>query len=389
MAKMFPHYFLLTVDVEDWFQVENFKGIIAYDSWDRRELRVERNTHRLLDLFDSLKGSKVQGFKGSRETKRKSQVIQNSGGRSGEARSGVTSKSGRGEERKSGKIPNVEHRIKKANRQNQQPTTNKPQTVLSQPTTHNPQPTAHLKVRATFFILGWIAERLPRLVREIRDRGHEVASHGYGHELCGSLSPVELKEDLVGSRHLLEDIMGGPILGYRAPSFSVDNATLKIIEDAGYRYDSSYNAFGLHGRYGKILTNGFRREGIAYRISDRFHEIPISNLNLKPMAYSLWPLVLPFSGGGYFRLIPSSIFNRGVGSILKKEGGYVFYMHPWEVDPDQPRVSDAPRTFRFRHYVNLHKTEGKLENMIRRFAECRFSTCAAYVEGVEKGIKKG
>ena len=247
--------------------------------------------------------------------------------------------------------------------------------------TNSTEPT----VRCTFFILGWIAERLPGLVREIHDRGHEVASHGFGHEMCSRQSPADLKSDLVKSKQLLEDIIGAEVVGYRAPSFSVDNDILKIIEDAGYRYDSSYNSFDKHGRYGKLTTNGFKRKGIAYQVSDSFHELPVSNLHLKPIAYGLKPVVLPFSGGGYFRLIPDMVFNTGVRSILEKEGGYLFYMHPWEIDPSQPRVNQASAFFKFRHYVNLHKTEGKLKRMIGRFGDCRFETCKSYIDGIGEG----
>ena len=304
--------FLITIDVEDWFQVENFKPYIPYTTWDTRDLRVERNTHKLLDLFDE---------------------------------SGAGSRT---------------------NRANSTNSTNK---------------TAP-KVHTSFFILGWIAERLPKLIREIHNRGHEVASHGFGHKMCSRQSPAELKADLADSKKLFEDIIGGPAYGYRAPSFSINDDILKIIEDAGYLYDASYNSFDKHGRYGKLAVNGFQKTGIAYQVSDTFYELPVSNLSLKPIAYSLKPMVLPWGGGGYFRLTPYDVFKKGIQRTLKKDGAYSFYMHPWEVDPDQPRVNKAPALLKFRHYVNLKSTAKKISKMLDDFSDCQFVTCREYIETV-------
>lgn len=297
------HSFLLTVDVEDWFQVENFKSVIPFSSWNEMELRVEKNTHRILDLFDA--------------------VSQTS------------------------------------------------------------------DICATFFILGWIAERLPDLVREIKNRGHEVASHGFNHHLCSEQDREKLQKDLTDSRKLLEDITGDNIYGYRAPSFSINNDILKIIEDAGYRYDASYNSFDKHGRYGKLSTNDFLKKGLAYQISDNFYELPVSNLTFRrsrrrgnrvPCTASCKPLVIPWSGGGYFRLFPLSIFKMGIKKILKQENAYHFYFHPWEIDPDQPRVETVSRMFKFRHYVNLSNTFNKLKKLIQSFNSCRFQTLSQYIK---------
>ncbi|MDX9785242.1 MAG: DUF3473 domain-containing protein [Desulfobacterales bacterium] len=275
---------LLTIDVEDWFQVENFKSVIPYATWNDRELRVERNTHRLLDLFDAV----------------------------------------------------------------------------------------DLNPKTTFFILGWIAKQLPHLVKEIHNRGHEVASHGFAHELCTKIQPSEFKEDLIGSKHFLEDLIGAPVIGYRAPSFSINMDLLRIIEDCGYQYDSSYNSFGMHGRYGKVDFSGFRKTGIAYAVSDSFHELPVSNLTLNKH-------VLPWSGGGYFRLMPFSLFKLGVKKILNNTSAYLFYMHPWEIDPNQPRVTGIPRSYQFRHYVNLQKTYARLYRFIKAFNHCQFITLRDYL----------
>jgi polysaccharide deacetylase family protein (PEP-CTERM system associated) len=289
-----PYTILLTFDVEDWFQVQNFKQCIPFSSWPACELRVEKNVHRILDLLDSI------------NTPNASRLAPNG------------------------------------------------------------------SIKGTFFILGWIAERIPNLVREIQSRGHEIASHGYGHELCCKQSSDELRVDLVKSKELLEDIAGTPVYGYRAPSFSISDHVLELIRDAGYLYDSSFNSFGLNKRYGKINLNGNGGKGILYRISETFYEIPISNIKIGGK-------VLPWGGGGYFRLIPSKLFKHGVQSILKKHGAYLFYMHPWEIDKEQPRVSKVSGSLRFRHYVNLDKTYSKLSNHLNSFKNYRFSTCFQFI----------
>jgi polysaccharide deacetylase family protein (PEP-CTERM system associated) len=303
-------FFLITIDVEDWFQVENFKPWIPFSTWDSRDLRVERNVHQLLDLFDSF--------------------------------------------------------------------------ALSPCTVHH-APFIH----ATFFILGWIAERLPRLVREIAARGHEVASHGSSHRMCGPLSNAELRDELAGSKRLLEDITGAEVAGFRAPNFSVDDRVLGLIREVGYQYDSSYNSFSLHGRYGKITLNGQPRAGIAYELNDDFFELPVSNLNLGSFIGSRFTVhgsrqnsrfILPWGGGAYFRLLPFGVFRRGVRSILDRDGAYIFYLHPWEIDPEQPRVGQASRTANFKHSANLEKTPARLRRMMEAFADCRFVSCTEYLK---------
>jgi peptidoglycan-N-acetylglucosamine deacetylase len=287
-----PPSFLLTVDVEDWFQVENFKSAIPYSTWNERELRVEQNTHRLLDLFD---------------------------------------------------------------------------TIPLNPNSTNPK-----NPKSTFFILGWIAKKLPHLVREIHARGHEVASHGFNHHLCTAQHPEAFQQDLSDSKACLEDIIGAPVFGYRAPSFSINSDILKLIEDSGYQYDSSYNSFGLHGRYGKIDLSGFPRTGLAHALSETFFELPVSNL-------TIFGKTIPWGGGGYFRLFPAYLFSQGVKTILKKESAYLFYMHPWEIDPDQPKMDHIPRAYRFRHYINLHKTYARLSRLIENFNHCQFITLQQYI----------
>ena len=244
-------------------------------------------------------------------------------------------------------------------------------------------------VRATFFVLGWIAERMPSLVKEIHSRGHEIASHGVNHHLCTDETVDALRKDLADSKKRLEDLIGGPIYGYRAPSFSINHDILRIIEDAGYLYDSSYNSFDKHGRYGKLAIDGFQKAGIAYRVSNDFYELPISNLKIPiPIKHSKLKInhfILPWGGGGYFRLFPYVVFRKGIQRILDRENGYSFYLHPWELDPAQPRVNYAPALLKLRHYVNLASTEQKIKRLLDDFRNCQFVTCREYLETVANG----
>jgi polysaccharide deacetylase family protein (PEP-CTERM system associated) len=244
---------------------------------------------------------------------------------------------------------------------------------------------SHPKV--TFFILGWIAERLPHMVREIQSRGHEVASHGYNHNLCNQQSHSNLIRELSESKKLLEDITGSQIMGFRAPSFSINDDILKNAEDFGYLYDSSYNSFGLHSRYGQISLNGHSKKGIAHQISDNFFELPISNLNIsyKLSAMNSKPcdgnrFVLPWGGGAYFRLLPLPVFTTGLKNILKKENAYLFYLHPWELDSGQPKVANASPLIKFKHYTNIRLTEIKLKKLIKNLGHCKYITCSQYLD---------
>lgn len=323
-------HILLTIDVEDWFQVENFKQSVPFSSWSRCELRVEKNTHSLLGLLDSIKLKTFNPLRG--ET----------------CLTGATNLA-----------PDAPCSV--------------PPAMSYQPSRMGYKLGCQCTPKATFFVLGWIAERIPHLVREIQARGHEVASHGYYHDLCNQLSPDALKKDLADSKKLLEDIIGAPVFGYRAPSFSVNANILKEIEESGYLYDSSFNSFSMHSRYGQIDLSNHEKNGTAAKISDSFYELPINNLKLGNR-------IFPWGGAGYFRLIPFPLFKLGVQSILKKEKAYLFYLHPWEIDPGQPRVKDASRFCRFRHYINLEKTLPKLSSLIKTFRSISFVTCRAYLE---------
>jgi polysaccharide deacetylase family protein (PEP-CTERM system associated) len=262
---------VLSVDVEDWFHVENLRPVIHRDSWSHQRSRVERNVDRLLELM-----------------------------------------------------------------------------------------AAHSsRVRCTWFILGWIAERFPDVVRRIADAGHEVASHGYSHDLLGSLSLEAFRTDVRRSKQLLEDIVGEPVRGYRAPSFSIEEWAIPILHDVGFAYDSSLFPSVGHDRYGRLP--GIATDRPVTELLPGFFEISISTL---PVA----SVPVPWGGGGYFRLLPYPIFRAGARRILRSGRPYVFYIHPWEIDPDQPRPGGLPRLYRFRHYVGLHRCEPRLRSLLADFS---------------------
>lgn len=274
---------LITVDLEDWFQVENLRPCFPHEKWDSCELRIESNTHKLLDLFDQ----------------------------------------------------------------------------------HN--------IRATFFVLGWIAEKCPDLVKSIHHQGHEIASHGYIHTLCSDLSPSVLREGIYHSKALLEDISGQPISGYRAPSFSLTADLIDILGELGFTYDSSYNSFGLNKRYGRANGLFVLSNNNQLTANNGIIEIPMSNLHIAGKT-------IPWSGGGYFRFWPSTVFHRGVKHILKNDGYYMFYCHPWEVDDGQPRISEIGVLSRFRHYLNLDKTLSRLDRFFTSFKGNSFLSCNDYLK---------
>ena len=273
-----------TVDVEDYFHVAALSETISPQDWGSMECRVEANTERLLELFD----------------------------------------------------------------------------------THS--------AKATFFILGWVAERYPQLVRRIYQAGHEVASHGYSHQLVYSQTPEVFREETFKSKALLEDIIGKPVLGYRAASYSITAQSrwaLDILCDAGFIYDSSI--FPVHhDRYGMPGT-----PELPYRlITDQKQEIvefPLSTLNLMNRK-------IPIAGGGYFRLFPYWFSRWGLSSINRKGEPFIFYLHPWEIDPGQPRVK-ASWFSRFRHYNNLDVCYSRLEKLMESF---QFTTVADVLH--DKGL---
>jgi polysaccharide deacetylase family protein (PEP-CTERM system associated) len=211
---------------------------------------------------------------------------------------------------------------------------------------------------ATFFTLGWVAERYPQLVRQIVDQGHELASHGYGHERASDLSPQGFREDIVRAKHLLEDIGGVAVQGYRAPSFSIGEGNLwafDSLQEAGYRYSSSIYPI-KHDHYGMPDAPRF-----AHRRADGLIEIPVTTLRLRGRN-------LPSSGGGYFRLLPYALSRWMIGRVNADDHKpVIFYFHPWEIDHGQPRVPGIDLKTRFRHYVNIGRMERRLEVLLRDF----------------------
>jgi polysaccharide deacetylase family protein (PEP-CTERM system associated) len=262
---------VMSIDVEDWFHVENLSRAVPRETWSERQLRVERNMDKMLQMLAGAPGGPV---------------------------------------------------------------------------------------RASCFVLGWVAERCPGLVRRIADAGHEIASHGHGHELVGSLSPERFRADVERSKAVLEDLVGAEVLGYRAPSFSITEWAIPVLGELGFRYDSSVFAAVAHDRYGRIP--GLRPDEPVVELAPGFHEVPVSCLTVANRG-------VPWGGGGYFRAMPYGLFRLGVGRILRTGRPYVFYIHPWEIDADQPRVGGIPAAYRFRHYVGLRRCQPRFESLLRDF----------------------
>ena len=269
----------MSVDVEDWFQVENLNEVVHRASWETRERRVERNTSRMLDLM------------------------------------------------------------------------------------------AERGVRSTFFTLGWVAERHPGLIRRIAGEGHEIASHGYGHDLVYTLSEADFRADVVRSKQILEDVSGQRVTGYRAPCFSITNWAVEILQELGFEYDSSVFPTVAHDRYGRLSGVEMGRPIVELRPG--FHEVCISCLPIAGRG-------LPWGGGGYFRLMPFAAWRAGIRRILGTGMPYVFYIHPWEIDPGQPRVEGLSRLSRLRHYLNLDRCEDRFAALLSDF---RWTTVRAVLDG--------
>jgi polysaccharide deacetylase family protein (PEP-CTERM system associated) len=271
----------LTIDVEDYFQVNAFAGHIRRDQWDTYPLRVDGNTRRILDMLD------------------------------------------------------------------------------------------HFSIKATFFILGWIAKRLPALIKEIQRRGHELACHGYGHELIYCIGPRAFRDDVRRSKQLLEDQCGEKINGYRAPSYSITGKSLwalDILVEEGFSYDSSIFPV-LHDTYG--IPDSQRFPYTIQTGSGCLVEFPLTTL---PLKLGWKNIRLPIAGGGYLRFFPVELIKWGFERInIKEKQPVVLYFHPWEIDPAQPRINAGMKS-RFRHYLNLNKTEGKLREIL---SELQFGTMSS------------
>ena len=211
---------------------------------------------------------------------------------------------------------------------------------------------------ATFFTLGWVAERYPSLVRRVADAGHEVASHGSAHRRAHEQPRDEFEDDIARAKALLEDVTGMPVQGYRAPSFSVgpSNAwAFDCIASAGYRYSSSVYPI-RHDHYGAPQSPRFPHE-----VTPGLIELPVATVR---MLNSNWPA----GGGGYFRLLPYEVSRWSIARINSVDRQpAMFYFHPWELDPGQPRVAGVSAKTRFRHYLNLGRTEARLTRLLRDF----------------------
>jgi polysaccharide deacetylase family protein (PEP-CTERM system associated) len=220
---------------------------------------------------------------------------------------------------------------------------------------------ARAGVTGTFFVLGWVAERHPGIVRKIRAAGHEVASHGYWHQLTYDLPIDTFREDVRRAKALLEDQSGAAVRGYRAPSYSITRQSLwalDVLIEEGYEYDASIFPI-RHDRYG--IADAPRHLHKLARSAGGLIEAP-------PSTVRLGGVNLPIAGGGYFRLLPYAWTRWGMARVNRVEQRpVIFYLHPWEIDPDQPRM-DVGRVSRLRHYRNLHVTAARLERLLRDFA---------------------
>lgn len=220
------------------------------------------------------------------------------------------------------------------------------------------------QVSATFFVLGWVAERFPKLVSEIHGRGHEVACHGFGHELIYRQSVDDFRDETVRSKAVLEEITGAQVAGYRAASYSITARSLwalDVIADAGFQYDSSIVPV-RHDLYGMAGARPVPHE-LRTAQGRKIVEFP-------PTTFRLLGQRLPVGGGGYFRLYPYWLTAYLLRQVNRSRSPFIFYLHPWEIDPQQPRVS-ASWLSRFRHYCNLDKTEQRLRRLLFDF---RFTT---------------
>jgi polysaccharide deacetylase family protein (PEP-CTERM system associated) len=214
-------------------------------------------------------------------------------------------------------------------------------------------------IKATFFTLGWIAERYPQVVRDIVAQGHELASHGYGHERASDLSQSAFRDDVSRAKKLLEDLGGVPVQGYRAPSFSIGTGNLWALDElarAGYRYSSSIYPI-RHDHYGMPDSPRF-----AYPVADGgLLEVPVTTLRVMNRN-------LPSSGGGYFRLLPYALSRWMLRRVNQEDReSAVFYFHPWEIDAAQPRIAGIDAKTRFRHYVNIARMESRLRQLLLDF----------------------
>jgi len=212
--------------------------------------------------------------------------------------------------------------------------------------------------KSTFFVLGWVAKRCPELIKAIVEQGHELASHGFSHQRATEMTRAEFTADVEQSKKILEDVSGTQVLGYRAPSFSVNDSNTWIYDvlvELGFKYSSSTYPIN-HDLYGVPEWPRF-----AYQREEGILEIPVPTIRKNEVNTGI-------GGGGYFRLYPYWLSKRRIDKFHQQEQQpYSFYFHPWEIDPQQPRIKEAPLKSKFRHYINLSKMEGKLEKLLEDY----------------------
>jgi len=230
-------------------------------------------------------------------------------------------------------------------------------------------------IKATFFCLGWVAEREPDLIRRIASQGHEIASHGYSHQLVYSQTPEVFRDETMRSKELLENICQNSVTGYRAASYSITSKStwaLEILAELGFTWDSSIFPI-KHDNYG-MPNSPEHPYKIALSEGRSLTEFPLTTAKVGPFS-------LPAAGGGYFRQYPYALskwlFKRASENQTKPQ---IFYLHPWEVDPHQPRIQNASLFSKFRHYTNIKKCMGRLERMVDDFS---FTTMTQALEGVD------
>lgn len=213
-------------------------------------------------------------------------------------------------------------------------------------------------IKTTFFCLGWIAQRHPEIIRRIHKQGHEIACHGYAHQVIYQQDHAKFRDDVSKAKGILEDLTGERVIGYRAPTYSITETTLwalRILEDLGFLYDSSIFPI-YHDTYGIPDAPRF-----PHRIPDSsLVEFPISTLKLGPVN-------IPIAGGGYFRLLPYTLIKMGLKALMSSNKPFVFYIHPWELNPDTPRVHGMDMRSRFRTYVGINSSFRRFSKLIRDF----------------------
>jgi len=222
---------------------------------------------------------------------------------------------------------------------------------------------ADAEVRSTMFVLGWVAERYPDVVRRIVADGHEVASHTHLHRNLNKLPRDEVARELAQAKDALEQVTGLAVRGVRAPNFSVSDDVLDVLEEAGYWYDSSYFGFEQHDRYGRISATIDANAPVV--------EVRPGLLEIQMTRVPMGPLMVPWAGGAYFRLIPYPVFRRGVAKQLRSTSWFTFYLHPWELDAEETAPAGMARSLRFRAYTGRSRVIRDLRRLVDEFGSSR------------------